>query len=99
MIDFSNRFPDEKLVRVLGDTIIYSASGFRGTLKAFMNFNVERVGSDGYTINLSTEVEIIKKQLSLRPARGHQLAHNGTTYTVDAIVSENDIYITLALKK
>lgn len=99
MSSFDDLFPDDELVDVLGDDIIYKRGGKRIPLKAFIDKTAERYGNDGVIVGLGVNIEILKSQLYLYPERGDVIFEGKVQYTVDAITKDDGAYVTVAVHK
>ena len=99
MARFTDTFPDSTLMSLLGDDITYQPSGGGAyPIKAVVEFGVERIGGDGYTVEFNTEVELLINDLPVRPKSGDSLIAEGDHFLVDAVINDDGTYIRLAVK-
>jgi len=99
MASFSDLFPDEIIMDSLGDDITYIyKNGGSISIKAVVEFDVERVGGDGYTIERRTEVEFLKSVINGAPSRGDSIMYDKQNFVVETVINENDAYFRVVVK-
>ena len=93
MAGFSDLFPVEAIMDSLGDDITYIyKSGGSVPIKAVVEFDVEQVGGDGYTIDHRTEVEFLKSAINGKPKRDDRIIYGQQDFVVETVINENDAY-------
>ena len=98
MANFADAFPDEVLLAALGDDIVYfPVLGGSYPIKAIVEEGVERMGNDGYTLESTTEVEVLISDLPITPKRNDKINMDGKTFTVDAITNNDGSYYRLTV--
>ncbi|MGR9035875.1 MAG: hypothetical protein ACU83O_04710, partial [Gammaproteobacteria bacterium] len=68
-------------------------------IKAIIEQNVGRIGVEAYTTELQTEIEFLKADVLYPPQRGDRIQYGSISYTVDAVVSDDGVYIRVAVRK
>lgn len=96
-MNFTDNFPDDELMTVLGDDITYKRGSKSYPIKAIVEKNVERVGDNGYAIERRTEVEFLKAAIPLSPLRGDIIIEKTNKLTVDAVISDDGVYVRVAV--
>jgi len=100
MAGFSSLFPDESLIAALGDDAVYlNHCSEPVSLKVVFEFDLQRTGGDGYTIESQTEVEFLQCAIPNKPARGDVIVFEDVPYEVDAITMIDDAYYRVVVKK
>jgi len=99
MSGFADDFPDSELMIMLGDDVIYIASGGgSAAIKAVVDKDVERVGNDGYTLDPRTEIEFLKSDITGYPKRGDTITYNADSFTVESVLLDDGHYVRVAVK-
>jgi hypothetical protein len=98
MAVFADNFPDEELMTALGDDIIYKRGSKTFAIKAIINRNVDHVGNNGYAIERRTEIEFLKSAIPLMPQRDDIIKENNMSFTIDAVISDDGVYIKVAVR-
>lgn len=99
MSGFAASFPDDVLIAALGDDILYvHQNGSSTSLKAVVDKDTSRVGSDGFTLELRTEVELLIADLEQYPKKGDQILDGKQTYLVDSIIYNDGAYVRMTVK-
>jgi len=100
MAQFADLFPDSDLLSALGDDVTYQYSGGGSVaIEAIVERDVEQVGSDGYTSEKRTEVELLKGDLSHYPKRGDRIVVEKDNFEVSSVISDDGKYVKVAVKK
>lgn len=96
---FVDSFPDRVLMNTLGDDIDYLINGIRYPIKAIVDKDVETVGGDFRIPERRTEVEFLKADIPRYAVQGDVVDLGSHTLVVQSIVSDDGVYIRLAMRK
>lgn len=99
---FADLMPDAQMLAILGDDIIYTPAGKPPlpAIKAVVDYDNVRVGTEAYTTELQTEVEFLKADIKpYYPARGDRIAVGNNSYKVDSVLTDDGVYVRVAVSK
>ena len=98
MANFSDLFPDNLLMDVLGDDIIYQPSGGGSfPMKAIIDRDIEFFGADGLVAGFRTEIEFLISGLSFAAKRDDRISAGSENFVVDAEIANDGTYIKLTV--
>ncbi len=90
MTGFADSFPDEVLLDVLGDDIVYTPlGGAPVAVKAVVDFDVF---GDDYHNEKRNEVELLKSSIGAPIQRGDRFEYNGAVYVLDTLLEQDGHY-------
>jgi len=95
MADFADIFPENIVLDVLGDTISYNGID----IKVIFSKDVEKIGDDGYTVELQSEIEVLLVDLASYPVKNDVVIFKSVAYKVTHIERDTGIHATLGLLK
>jgi hypothetical protein len=94
MAGFSDKFPNEKVIFALGDTVTYK----RGIEEIVITAVIEQIGDNSKIDELKTKAEFLKSALPFNPQRGDTIICRFNTYTVDSIMQNDDNFHRLIVR-
>lgn len=101
MSNFADLMPDADMLALLGDDVIYTPAGKTPVpIKAVVDYDNVRVGTEAYTTELQTEIEFMKTDIQpYYPARGDRIAIGNNSYKVDSILTDDGVYVRVSVSK
>jgi exosome complex RNA-binding protein Rrp4 len=94
MSGLTDIFPDDLLMKNVGDDITYQ----RGNVSLSIKAKVKAVGDNSEIPNLHTEIRCLKAALPFIPQRGDTVIGKYLTFTVDSIKVDDDVYYVMTVR-